>query len=94
MTRALVWRLTKSTTSARTDEAESIKLGVRLRATGVPIAERFPAACRWSKDIPLAGQDEIGLQRESEIFQSFLEQGNGTAGVDCPDGAAALQFPN
>ena len=44
MTRALVWRLTKSTHLGREiSDAESVELSVRLSAAGVPIARKVPS---------------------------------------------------
>ncbi len=69
-----------------------IKLGMGLSATGVPIAIRFPAVLGRAKDVAFAREDEIGQDGEGEIFQAFLEQADGAAGIDGPDGAAALQL--
>src|SRR3954470_9379547 len=59
----------------------------------VPIAKRFPAAAIFgrAKNVALARQDEVGMNRESKIHQTGFEQVNGPPGIDCPDYAFRLQ---
>jgi hypothetical protein len=47
-----------------------------------------------AKNIALGCENEIWTDRECEISESGLEQINGTARINRPDRAGALQFAN
>src|ERR1700747_673460 len=66
---------------------------MRYRAPLVPVTERFPFCSIASRtmNVALAGENEVGMKREAEVLQSRLQQINGAAGIDGPDGAAILE---
>src|SRR5947207_755534 len=70
------------------------KLGVLARDALIPITEWFPFSIvgRGAKDVALARENEIGMDRELEIRQARFEQFDGTAGVDRPEDAGLLQL--
>ena len=70
------------------------KLGVIARDPLVPVSVRLPfsAVGGGPKDVALARQDEIGMDRELEIGQARFEQIDGPAGIDRPDDAVLLQL--
>src|SRR4051794_27215253 len=59
----------------------------------IPVAERLPftAVCRRPKDVALARQDEIGMNREFEVRQAGFEQLDGPARVDGPKNTFPLE---
>ena len=69
-----------------------VKLGVGVRAARIPIAKRFPAVLCRAKNIALARENKVRLEREGKILQAFLEQADRTAGVNGPERAVPLQL--
>ena len=70
------------------------KLGVVPGDTLIPVSVWFPfsAVGGGAKNIALARQDKIGMDRKVEISQARFEEIDGTAGIDRPDHAVLLQL--